>query len=115
MLMLLHAEMYDRYGDEYYPAACLDADGLSRLIQACPALRALTLNHVVDPRSEPSAHALLDLPGSCVELAVAGRAFGDSAATVLSQLTQLRSLTWDDTPTLTMAGEQLAACCTAHP
>jgi hypothetical protein len=102
--------MYNRYGEEYYPAACLDASGLSRLVQACPALTSLTLNHVVDPEPQFSVSALLSLPSSCVELAVAGRAFGDSAATVLCQLTQLRSLTWDDTPALTMAGEQFVLC-----
>jgi hypothetical protein len=79
---------------------------LECLISACPALTSLTIDNVVSPGD---VDHLLDLPGSCVQLAVAGVAWDDDAALVVCELTQLHSLAWHNAINVTLQGEQACA------
>lgn len=51
---------------------------------------------VVRPGANP--YALLQLPQSCTQLWVGGEAFIDDTAIAVAQLTQLKRLTWTESP-----------------
>jgi hypothetical protein len=76
------ADLYSGIEDDYYSGWSLDAKGLQSLINACPALTALTLSSVLQPGD---AEPLLGLPASCVNLEVGGRAFDNSTVSVISR------------------------------
>jgi hypothetical protein len=103
----LLADLYAGLEDDFYSGWCLDAKDLQGIISTCPALTSLEISSVLKPGD---VTPLLDLPGSCVELAIGGRAFDDSAVSVVFQLTQLSSLEWDNAPSITLEGEQYLAC-----
>lgn len=75
---------------------------LADMISACPALNSLDIVGALQQGS--SCSSLLKLPETCRELCVGGDAFGDTAADTLKQLTQLTSLRWTCSDTLTDAG-----------
>jgi hypothetical protein len=69
---------------------CLDSADITSIVKACPQLQALSIINTVQPGADLSP--LLQLPKSCVSLSVAGVAFTNAAASVVSQLTQLQEL-----------------------
>jgi hypothetical protein len=73
-------------------AGCITTAELSSLVDACPALTSLDLTRVLAADADVSA--LLKLPQQCQHLGVGGQAFGDKAAGVVAQLTQLKQLQW---------------------
>lgn len=77
---------------------------LQGIFSACPALRSLGIVGVL--AADVDASVLLELPSTCRSLAVGGQAFGDKAAGVIAQLTQLTYLRWENSPGLTTAGLQ---------
>jgi hypothetical protein len=80
---------------------------LRMLAEACPNLQSLGLQGLMQSGCSPDV--LLDLP-SCLEFLQLGDAFGNDAADVVCQLTQLQHLSWFDSTTLTDAGlERLTA------
>lgn len=96
-----------RADDEVTGEGCLNAADVRSILAACPALQKLGLEGALLPDAAP---ALLQLPGSCTLLCLAGDAVGDSAAASVSQLTQLHQLHWRFAPALSDIGfEQLTA------
>jgi hypothetical protein len=97
--------------DDSRPGAepsCIDSADPELISRGCPALRRLGVVGTVQPSADLSG--LLQLPASCTALSVSGAAFKDAAAATLAQLTQLKELTWSDSPQLTVAGlRQLTA------
>jgi hypothetical protein len=81
---------------------CITTAELSSLVRACPGLECLSLTCAVAADADIST--LLKLPQQCQHLAVGGQAFGDKAAGVVAQMTQLKSLEWAHSPGLTYAG-----------
>jgi hypothetical protein len=75
---------------------------LSSLVAACPALFCLDLTRVLAADADVSS--LLKLPQQCQHLGVGGQVFGDEAAGLVAQLTQLQQLFWTGSPGLTNAG-----------
>jgi hypothetical protein len=75
---------------------------LCSMISACPGLCSLDLRGVVAGDADVSP--LLQLPATCRSLKVGGHPFGDRAAGVIGQLTQLTHLEWSCAPGLTDAG-----------
>lgn len=77
------------------------------LVNSCPDLRELDLQHMLQ---SGDSSPLLALTTQCTSLSLGGRAIDDGSAGVLCQLTHLRHLWLDDSPTLTDTGlEQLTA------
>jgi hypothetical protein len=87
----------------------LDRNDLARIVGCCPALMGLKLLGVV--AAETDVKPLLQLPQGCTALEVAGVAFGNDAAAVVQQLSQLRELSWLPS-TLTDLGLQLLTALT---
>lgn len=100
-------------------ARSLTAADLSSIIAACPALERSSITCALRPGEQ---HGLLMLPARCTHLSIGdigdiddidnidGMAMDDSTVSVVAQLTQLRSLTWQHCPELTDTGlEQLTA------
>jgi hypothetical protein len=88
-------------------AGRITTEELSNLVASCPALVLLDLTCVLAPDADVST--LLKLPQHCQHLGVGGQAFGDEAAGVVAQLTQLITLQWSGpmgpgAPSLTYAG-----------
>lgn len=90
-----------KWGDDA-DAGRITTSELSSLVDVCPALTCLDLTCVLAPDADVSA--LLKLPQQCQHLAIGGQAFGDEAAGVVAQLTQLTRLNWTGYPGLTYAG-----------
>lgn len=88
-------------------AGTVSAAELRSIINACPALCELNIAGIVKAGADVAL--LLQLPGTCCSLVVGGAAFGDSAAGVISQLTQLTELYWPFTDYLEDGGLQLTA------
>jgi hypothetical protein len=93
---LLASALDDSTGD------CITAADLHSIIKACPAIKWLDITCVLAADADVSV--LLQLPPTCCSLEVGGNAFGDEAAGVIAQLTQLTSLDWIKSPGLTGAG-----------
>lgn len=89
-------------GDGMSEQQCLDAADVVRIADSCPGLTDLTLKGVVSVGA--SLAPLLRLQSSLVRLSVAGAAFGDAAAVLVSQLSGLQSLEWSDSVALSDAG-----------
>lgn len=70
---------------------CLTGKDLRSLLRGCPKLKSLWLSNCMQ---SGSSKALLQLPPSLQCLSVCGKAFGDKAAAVVCQLTQLKELEW---------------------
>jgi hypothetical protein len=83
--------VFDCHSDGLHGGRITAAE-LSSLVRACPGLTYLGLACVLAPDADLSA--LLKLPQQCQHLKVGGQAFGDNAAGVVAQLTQLTQLEW---------------------
>lgn len=81
-------------GDGVSEEQCLDSDDVICIAASCPGLTELTLHGVVS--LNVSLAPLLALQPSLQALSVAGAAFGDAAAGVVTQLTGLQSLDWSN-------------------
>jgi hypothetical protein len=90
---------YDLIGDIQ---GCLSAADMECIISCCPCLQSLDICNSVETGADLST--LLQLPQTCTSLCAGGEAFADDTAPFLVQLTQLRSLTWMESPGLTEAG-----------
>jgi hypothetical protein len=87
----------------------MSAQELEALARACPSLVKLAL-YAAMQQSDEGVTPLLRLPKSVTSLSVGGTAFGNAAAAVVAQLTQLRHLVWQISPHLPDAGlQQLTA------
>jgi len=85
----------------------MTAADLNRVFAACPALECFSITHALQPGEECG---LLNLPARCTHLSIGGMALADSSVSVVTQLTQLRSLFWQRSPRLADIGlEQLTA------
>lgn len=80
---------------------CLNSDDLRSIVSCCPSLRELNVHGTVKEGADVSA---LQLPACCKSLSIGGVGFGDSAAPVIVQLSQLTQLTWRHSPDLTFTG-----------
>lgn len=80
----------------------MTAADLHNIVQACPKLNRVRICNVLEPHSDVSP--LRQLSPSCQNLEVAGEAFGDAAAGVIAQLTQLTALRWSDAPCFSDTG-----------
>lgn len=80
----------------------ITAAELRNVISACPVISSLDITCVLQPGAD--VHALLQLPATCRSLAIGGEAFGESAAVVVAQLTQLTRLSWMESHDLSDAG-----------
>lgn len=90
--------------DEPAPPASfsLYSEDLAHIIACCPALTALNITCAM--HVDTGVTPLLHLPQSCTSLAVGGYACSNAAGQVVSQLTQLHSLTWDFPHGMDVAG-----------
>jgi hypothetical protein len=77
---------------EYMEKPCMTASELASLISCCPALQELRICNALEASANVSP--LLQLPPCCTSIQVGGPAFGDAAAHVVCQLSQLQGLTW---------------------
>jgi hypothetical protein len=77
---------------EYMEKPCMTASELASLISCCPALQELRICNALEASTNVSP--LLQLPPCCTSIQVGGPAFGDAAAHVVCQLSQLQGLTW---------------------
>lgn len=108
-LPLLKTLIISPDGDDYdedhaQQVCCLDAADLASIARCCQGLQEVCIAHAV-VGGGADVTALLQLPASCQSLRVGGVGFGDAAAAVLAQLTQLQSLCWG-APLLTDVGLQ---------
>jgi hypothetical protein len=88
-------------------SACMTGAELRRVASNCPELQQLSIAGSVRPGD---MSGLLQLPASCTELCIGGRAMSNAVVPVVRQLTQLHELQWFDSPGLTDVGvEQLTA------
>jgi hypothetical protein len=86
-------------------AGTVTAAELRSMIDACPALCELDITGIL--QAGPDVAVLRRLPSTCCCLSVGGAAFGDSAASVIAQVTQLTALTWSFSDNLADGGLQL--------
>lgn len=68
----------------------MDSDDIGRIISSCCNLQCLNISCSLHRGADASM--LLQLPQSCTALGVGGRAFTDTAAPVIAQLTQASRL-----------------------
>lgn len=87
---------YNEDDDSVGPVTTAELRGI---ISACPALCGLDIGCVLTEDVDVSV--LLQLPATCRSLKVGGKPFGDNAAGVIAQLTQLTRLEWIYAPGLT--------------
>jgi hypothetical protein len=87
---------------EYMEKPCMTAAELASLISCCPALEELRICNALEASADVSP--LLLLPPCCTCIQVGGPAFGDAAAGVVCQLSQLQYLTWYSSEGLTDLG-----------
>lgn len=88
-------------------SACMTGAELRRVASSCSELQQLSIAGAVYPGD---MSGLLQLPASCTELCIGGRAMSNAVVPVVRQLTQLHELQWFDSPGLTDVGvEQLTA------
>ena len=87
---------------EFMDKPCMTGAELASLISCCPALHKLQICNSLEASADVSP--LMQLPPCCTNLQVGGPAFGDEAAGVVCQLTQLRELTWFHSKDLTDRG-----------
>lgn len=81
----------------------VDIDDLARMFYSCPKLDTLDICGVVFPDVDDLS-VLLQLPASCSSLCIGGSVFADDSVGLLTQLTQLTSLSWEFSPHLTDCG-----------
>jgi hypothetical protein len=87
-------------------SCCITGAELHRITSSCPELQLLSIAGAVRPAGDMPG--LLQLPASCTELCIGGRAMSNAVVPVVRQLTQLHQLQWFDSPGLTDVGvEQL--------
>jgi len=90
-----------------YQGHYVTAADLNSISAACPVLERLNVTNALQPGEE---RGLLMLPARCTHLSIGGNATEDSSVSVVTQLTQLCSLTWQNSLDLTDLGlEQLTA------
>lgn len=82
----------------------LDSNDLASTVCCCPGLMGLTLDQVVAEGVDVTP--LLQLPQGCTALRVGGGAFGNDAAAVVRQLTQVQDLSWSMSDAFTDLGLQ---------
>ena len=84
-----------------YGYGFMDADGLPAVFAACPSLVSLSIWNALEPGD---LTPLLQLPATVEAIDVGGEAWDDAAAGVLGQLTQLHSISWEGSDSVTDAG-----------
>ena len=83
---------------DFMDKPCMSGAELANLVSCCPALHKLQICNALEGSADVST--LLQLPPCCTSLMVGGPAFGDAAAGVVCQLSQLHDLTWYSQSTL---------------
>ena len=109
---LSYIELQGKDSTGYYmDEPFMTAADLASLISTCPALQKLYICNALEASADVSA--LLQLPHCCTSIQIGGPAFGDGAASVVCQLSQLRDLTWCYSEGLTDRGLEKLAVVTA--
>lgn len=85
--------------------AYMEGEELTRIFRCLPNLEELGVTCSIRPDCHYTVlTTLLDLPRSCSSLDVGGDAFGNGAAAVVAQITELTNIRWSSSNTLTDAG-----------